>query len=62
MTKIETVKVEVKLSKPFVEVLENFIAANRDLGFSNLGELLEDMIRRGWEQSYIRHREILPLQ
>jgi hypothetical protein len=45
---VEVEKVEVELSKPFVEVLKKYVADNPGLAYEDLGEFLEDLIRRGW--------------
>jgi len=49
----ETVKVEVELTKPFVEELRNFIAANKGYGYS-LEELLVEIIRTGWREHFAK--------
>jgi len=52
METVEVVKVEVELTKPMVEAMENFIASDRGHADQTLRGFLEYLIRDAWVDLY----------
>lgn len=58
METVEVVKVQVELTKPMVEAMENFIASNTGYNDQTFQGFVEYLIRTSWGDLHARRRTV----